>query len=132
MIRNFETPPQTEPDDRGRFQWIPAVEAGLIAGGILMVVPQGSPWSSLDFFAPVVMGRVIPESWSVPLMVCFIGHLGLSVLYSLIISRAVTGGAQLGAVITGGIMGLFLYTVNFALVSVWYPELRVNEVPVAF
>src|ERR1044072_9022661 len=126
MIRGFEAIPATEPDDQDGFQWIPAVQAGLIAGAILMVVPQGSPWSFLNFFQAVVMGRAIPDSWQAPLLVCKVGHLGIAVLYSLIISRVVIGVAQLRAVITGGIMGLFLYLLNLALVSWAYPELRGN------
>jgi hypothetical protein len=132
MIRHFEPSPATEPEDKNHLQWLPAVNAGLIAGGILLVVPRGNPWSALDFFAPVVMGRIFPESWSVPLIACFVMHLGLSVLYSLIISRVVVGVTQLRAVITGGIVGLFLYLLNLGAVTFAAPGLRGNEVSVAF
>jgi hypothetical protein len=131
MIRNFEPPTRSEPEDKDHLQWLPAIYAGLIAGGVLLIVPRGSPWSSLDFFAPVVMGRVIPQTWNIPLVGCFGLHIVLSIFYSLIISRVVVGVTQLRAVITGGIVGLFLYLLNLAVVSFAFPELRGNEVSVA-
>jgi len=132
MIRDFEPPLQTEPVEKNHFQWLPAIEAGLIAGGVLMIVPRGNPWSALDFFAPVVMGRILPEQWGVPLIGCFILHLGLSLIYSLIISRVVVGVTQLRAVITGGIVGLLLYFLNFGAISAAMPQLIGNEFSVAF
>jgi hypothetical protein len=56
----------------------------------------------------------------------------LSVLYSLIISRVVIGVTQLRAVLTGGMVGLFLYLINLAIISFGIPALRGNEVSVAF
>ena len=56
----------------------------------------------------------------------------LSVIYGLIISRVVAGLKQTRAIITGGLLGLVLYIINFVLVSLWWPSLRGNEVSVVF
>jgi hypothetical protein len=132
MIERFEPGQPTEPEDKNHLQWLPAIGAGLIAGAVLLIVPRGSPWSTITFFLPVIMGRVMPDAWNFPLMGSYLIHLALSVIYSLIISRVVVGVTQLRAVITGGIMGLFLYFVNFAVASFCLPEVRGNEFSVLF
>jgi len=131
MIKNFEPSLPTEPAGRN-FQWGAAIGAGLIAGGVLLIVPHGTPWSGIDFFAPVVMGRVIPEAWGVSMFSCYLLHLALAILYSLIISRVVVGVTQLWAVFTGGMVGLFLYGLNLAAVSFLIPDLRGGEFSVGF
>src|SRR5207248_11689730 len=59
MIRHFEPAHPLEPEDKPGMQWGAALGAGLIAGVILLVVPRGSPWSSLTVFSPVIMGRAL-------------------------------------------------------------------------
>ncbi|HYG22528.1 MAG TPA: hypothetical protein VEH04_07065 [Verrucomicrobiae bacterium] len=115
-----------------RLQWNAFLIASLIAGFVLMVVPRASPWSGLTFFAPVVMGRVLPEDVAMPIMTSKTLHLGLSLLYGLLISLAVSRIAQLWAVLTGALVGLGLYAANLAVVSAAFPELRGDETVVAF
>src|SRR5436853_415376 len=105
MIRGFERTHPLEPENPGHIQWGPAFACGLIAGTILLVVPRGSPWSSITFFTPVIMGRGVAIS-EMPLLLVWLVHLGISVGYGLIISRLVTPFTQSRAVLAGGVIGL--------------------------
>src|SRR6476620_5270541 len=84
MIDRFEPVTPLEPEDKDHLQWVPALGAGLVAGFILLIVPGGSPWSALTFFSKVVMGRIIPEGWAVPLLGTISIHVALSVVYGLV------------------------------------------------
>jgi hypothetical protein len=99
---------------------------------VLLIVPRGSPWSTLTFFAPAVVGRVIPGDVGIGFVTTLAIHMGVAVLSGLIISRAVQAVTQLRALVVGGIVGLILYLVNFAIVSAAFPQLRGNEVSVLF
>jgi hypothetical protein len=132
MIRGFKSGSSTEPEGHNRIQWNAALGAGLIAGLILLVVPRGSPWSSLTFFSPVIMGRTLPSNLELPLLAVWSIHLLVSLLYGFIISTAVAGLRFERAVVTGGLLGLVLYVLNLGLVSLALPVLRANEVSVAF
>lgn len=114
------------------FQWLPALEAGFIAGLVLMIVPRGSPWSALTFFAPVVMGRVVPETAGLPLIITKALHLILSIGYGFIISLIVMRITQMRAIIVGAIVGLALYFANLAVFSAAFPEMKGDELTVAF
>ena len=131
MIKGFELPQVLEPQARNRLQWDAAVEAGFIAGLVLLVLPQGSPWSALTFFSPAIPGRPLPVSMAMSLLGVWIIHLLLSVLYGLIISRVVANLRREKAILTGGLAGLVLYVLNLGLVSFVWPALRGNEVAVA-
>ena len=132
MIKGFEPPRPAEPETRNRLQWGSAAGAGIIAGVILLLVPRGSPWSALTFFSPVVLGRSLPASLGLPLLLVWIIHLLVSVLYGLIISRIVAGLTQQRAILTGGVAGLVLYVLNLGVVSLAFPALRGNEPGVIF
>jgi hypothetical protein len=132
MITNFETPQPTEPEISNHLQWSAALGAGLIAGIILIVVPHGSPWSAVTFFVPAIVGRIIPDNWNTTLLGSVFIHLGVSLLYGIIISRVVVGIREMRAVLTGGALGLALYLINLALVSVVAPSLKGNEASVIF
>jgi hypothetical protein len=114
------------------FQWLPALEAGFLAGLVMMIVPRGSPWSALTFFAPVVMGRVIPETAGIPLVMTKAMHLILSIGYGFIISAVVMRITQMRAIIVGAIVGLALYFANWAVIGAAFPELKGDELTVAF
>ena len=62
----FESAHPLEPEARGHVQWPAALGAGFIAGAILLIVPRGSPWSSVTFFSPViiVIGLVAAGAYS--------------------------------------------------------------------
>jgi hypothetical protein len=132
MIRDFEPPRATEPETDDRLQWRAALGAGLIAGLVLLLVPRGSPWAALTFFTPVIMGRSVPVTLEIPLLLVMVMHMGLALLYGLLVARVVSGLRELRAVLVAGIVGLLLYAVNFSLVSLWFPALLGSELSVFF
>jgi hypothetical protein len=132
MIKDFEPSQLAEPEEFNKMQWPAALGASLIAGLILVVIPRGSPWSSLTFFSPVIMGRILPPTTDMPLLAIWLIHLVIAVVYGLIISRVVAGSIFERAILIGGVLGFLLYFVNLALVSMWLPDLRGNEISVIF
>ena len=132
MITHFESPRPTEPETENHLQWSAALGAGLIAGIVLLIVPRGSPWSTVTFFVPSILGRVVPESWNLGLAGAALIHLAVSLVYGIIISWVVSGIHEMRAVLTGGAIGLGLYLVNLGVISFSAPALRGNEVSVIF
>jgi hypothetical protein len=130
MIR-FEPVQPMVPEETKEIQWAPAIAAGLIAGAVLLLVPRGSPWEALTFFSPTIMGRSVASS-GMPLMLAWLIHLGVSLVYGLVISRAVAHLRFEKGLLGGAIMGAVLYIVNFGVVSAFWPEIRGNEFPVIF
>ncbi len=127
MIKGFEPPYLLEPEEPSRFQLGPALGAGFIAGVILLIVPRGSPWSSLTFFSPAIMGRAVPGPVETPLLLVWTLHLAVSLLYGLMISRMVAPLKRRRAFVTGALAGLVLYVVNFGVVSAFWPLVRGAE-----
>jgi len=127
MIKGYETAHLLEPDEPLRFHMGPALGAGFIAGGVLLIVPQGSPWSSLTFFSPVIMGRALPGLVEMPLFEVWLLHLALSIVYGLVISRVVATLRRRRAFFSGFLMGLVLYAANLGVVSAVWPWLRGAE-----
>jgi len=132
MIEHFEPPQPLESEDHREFQWSAAFGAGLIPGLILLITPRGSPWSSLTFFNPAVLGRPAPPQSGLSLGGSIFLHLIVSLLYGLIIARIVARFTQLRAVIAGGVVGLLLYAINFGFVSWRAPGFIGNEISVVF
>ena len=131
MIDGFKAPELLEPLEKDRMQWGAALEASLIAGVVLLLVPRGSPWSSFTFFAPTVFGRsVAPLGWMLGATALI--HMAVSLVYGLLIARVVAGLRRRRAIVSGALMGLVLYVINFGLVSTFWPELRGSEVSVVF
>jgi len=116
-----------EPESGTHYQWWPAFAAGLIAGLILLVIPRGSPWSGVTFFSAVIMGRAVPAGVVLPLPLVWLTHLCLAEVYGLIISRLVTNVAQGRAILTGAVVGLVLYVINWGMVTWIWPAWRGNE-----
>lgn len=131
MIRGFEHPHLAEPVEKSHWQGMPALAAGFIAGLVLLIIPHASPWERLTTFTPAIIGRPVPPDWGIPSAGIVAMHLALSVIYGFVVSLTVTHIRQLWAVVVGGVVGLALYAVNFAVVSLWIPEMRGNEVAVA-
>src|SRR5689334_12659353 len=127
MIQHFDPPQLLESDAPHEFQWPAAFGAGLIPGLILLIAPHGSPWSSLTFFNPSVLGRAAPAQSGMSLEGSILLHLAASLLYGLIIARIVARFTQLRAVVAGGVIGLLLYLVNFGVVSWFAPDFLGNE-----
>jgi len=131
MIRYFEPYPLLEPEHDG-WQWGPALGAGLVAGIILLIVPSGSPWASLTFFTPVVMGRKVPPGMMLPLPVLWVIHLAVSVAYGLLISVLVSKFRAHKAILAGGLVGFVLYILNWCVVWAVWLAWKVFEIPVVF
>ena len=127
MIRGFEPVHYLEPEAEGRFQWASALAAGLIAGVILLLIPRGSPWSAVSFFSSVIMGRAVPAGSDIPLLAACLLHLGVAEIYGLIIAWFVIHVTRGKAILTGALIGLVLYLVNLAIVSLVLPAWRGNE-----
>src|SRR5437660_12870603 len=114
MIRSFDPPQMLEPETD--FQWPAALGAGFIAGIILLVIPRGSPWESLTFLAPVIMGRIVPPELGISLFSTYVLHMALSLVYGLIISWVITSVTRLWSIVVGGFVGLVLYLINLGVV----------------
>lgn len=127
---NTETLEQSE--SPRQIQWHSVLAASLIAGCVLMVVPRASPWSGLTFFAPVVMGRVMPDDLMMPILTSKTLHLALSLLYGTVIALVVAKIPRLWAVLTGVAVGFGLYVLNLAVVGAAFPQIRGDEPVVAF
>ena len=132
MIRGFQEIEFAKPADGARLQWGPALEAGLIAGAILLVVPRGSPWSQFTFFSPIVLGRNLAGVGNFPLPLIWIVHLVLALVYGVIVSALVSKLTNWRAILVGGLVGLVLYFVNLGLVALCFPNLIRAEGLVAF
>jgi len=126
VIRGYESkPPEQIPAEIG-FQWGPAFGAGLIAGVLLLFVPHGSPWERFSFFSHAVMGRSLGFQ-GILLPVTWVLHLGISVIYGLIVSRIVANITVYRAFLVGGAVGVILYVLNYIVVSNWLPEFSGSE-----
>jgi hypothetical protein len=121
-----------EPRLSETFQVGPALLAGFIAGAVLLVVPRGSPWSTFTFFAPMVMGRMVPDSFGLGLPTVWAIHLGLSLVYGLVISAVIMKLHQERAVLAGAIVGLVLSILNLLLVPVLWRNWQSSYFAVIF
>ena len=130
MITSFERAPVLEPESGDHYQWRSALGAGLIAGLILLVIPRGSPWAGVTFFSAVIMGRAVPPGVVLSLPLVWLIHLVLAEVYGLIISRFLTSVTQGRAILTGAVIGLVLYLVNWGVVTWFVPAWRGNEAAV--
>ena len=130
MIRGFE-PKRPAPEPRPKWQWGPALAAGVIAGLVLLVVPRASPWSGLTIFSRVFMGRMVPASAGVPVAVVWLGHLALSLAYGLAVAGVAARWTQGKALLAGGLTGLALYGANYLVISHLLPAMLGGEGGVA-
>ncbi len=132
MIRRFDKVVPAEPESPGRFQLGPALGAGLLAGIFLLLIPRGSPWAALTFFSPAIMGRAVPPGMMLSLPAAWAIHLGLSLVYGVIVSLFVTTLTQYRAVLVGGMVGFGLYWLNWVVVAAIWPHWIANQIPVLF
>lgn len=114
---------------RRRYNWLAALESGLIAGAVLLLLPQGIPWSALNAFSGAAMGRSMGAAGF------HIGsaaiHMGLALVYGLLVGAAVRGIRSWRALPAGAAVGLGLYCLNVAVVSLATPQWTGQELPVA-
>jgi hypothetical protein len=127
---NSEGEPGNDPSER--FQIGPAVLAGLIAGTVLLLVPRGSPWSIFTSFAPVIMGRIASPPFDLPLPLVWTIHLAIALGYGLVVSAVISRLHQGKAILAGGITGLVIYLLNWAVVAAVWPDWRSSHFAVLF
>lgn len=99
-------------------RWKRALQVGLVIGGVMFLLSRGIPWVGSGAINPAIMGREVAPGEDTDALFSFsvIGlHLIVSVLYALIIAPIVHGFRPWIAGLVGGIIGLVLYFINFAL-----------------
>ena len=109
---------------RGRFELKAAIASGLIAGGILYLLPQGIPWAGLSSGWHVVMGRPILH---LGVMGTLTMHIAVALIYALILAWITEKYRGLQAVLVGALVSLPIYLVNYAIISVAFPHLIGGE-----
>jgi len=98
--------------------WKRALQAGLIVGAILFLLPRGIPWIGSGAIDPAVMGReVSPGTEATPAF--FFGvmstHFIVAALYGLIIAPIVHGFRPFAAGAVGAVVGFVLYFISYAI-----------------
>ena len=123
----------------GKFDRKAAVEAGVIAGAIfllleLFMVPifaGGSPWGPTRMIAAIVLGQGVlppPATFDLGIVAAALGvHFVLAIVYGLVFG-AIIGRMHIGpALLVGFAGGLALYLVNFygfTAIFPWFVEAR--------
>lgn len=110
------------------FNWAAAAKAGLIAGIIFLVMPQGSPWASLTIASGAAMGRPVPGNVALGLVLQMILALG----YTFPIAWATRFVRSWRGILVGGAIGLVLYFVNYGVVRLAWPDFSGSETRVLF
>ncbi len=105
--------------------WPAAMKAGLIGGGIMIVLPQGIPWAILSLGTLPVMGRPMPEL-GLPIVILI--HFGLALLYAAILSPIARLGRAWRGLFIGAGVGIVLYVLNRIVVALIAPQLLGAEV----
>lgn len=101
-----------------RLDWRSALLAGLIGGAVVLLLSHGIPWFTSGMVSPTMMGRdlkpegLVDSSMSV---VTVLGQFVVSLVYALVIAPLVTRFRGMWAVAVGGLIGLGLYLLNFAV-----------------
>src|SRR5687768_5312221 len=99
-------------------RWKRALQAGLIVGAIMFLLPRGIPWVGSGAINPAVMGReVAPGDAATPMF--FFGvmslHFIVSAIYGVVIAPIVHGFRPWAAGAVGAVVGLVLYFITYAL-----------------
>jgi hypothetical protein len=114
----YEYRPGSERSFFGSIRWKRALQVGLGVGAVMFLLTRGIPWVGSGAIAPAIMGReVAPGREATPLFsFSVIGlHLIMSALYALIIAPIVHGFRPWTAGVVGGVVGLVLYFINYAM-----------------
>ncbi len=126
MSKSSDPLPAEQPRGSTRLQWGPALGAGLIPGLVLLLVPRANPWSGPTAFAAVIMGRTPSPSMGLSLPAAWAIHLGLSLVYGVIISLVVSRLRQERAILAGAIAGSVLFLINWGVVTALWPWWETN------
>jgi hypothetical protein len=104
-------------------RWQDGAVAGLIVGLILFFLSRGIPWIGSGAIDPAILGREVAPGQH-PTSGFFLGilslHLLVCVLYGLIIAAIVNGFRPVVAGFMGGLAGLILYFLDFAIFSAMF------------
>jgi hypothetical protein len=101
-------------------RWQDGAMAGLIVGTVLFFLSRGIPWIGSGAIDPAILGREIApgqEPSSGFFMGIFAMHLIICTLYGLILAPIVNGFKPIVAGFVGGLVGLVLYFLDFAIFS---------------
>ena len=110
-------------------RWSSGAMAGFIVGSVLFFVSNGMfPWGTSGAINPAIMGLVVaPGAEATPSL--FFGvlgmHLVLSVAYGLLIAAVAHSFRPILAGVVGGLIGLVLYFVDYALFAAMFS----SEIP---
>lgn len=113
--------------------WRAAVIAGLLAGGITMllwvillsVVTGGSIWTPFHHIGAILLGEdVLTPSRVIDFRVVLTGtfiHLSLSVVYAIILAFIIHRWGLVVGILGGALFGLALYLINYHFFTSLYP-----------
>lgn len=123
----------TMPRMRQLVDWRAAINAGLIAGVIFLVlnwivtplVIGGNVWIMMRLFASIILGKTVlapPATFdALGFMVAIVVHFALSVSYALIIAYIIHRGGLIIGIIGGALLGLAFYAINFYTFTFFFP-----------
>ena|SRR6187200_2635638 len=101
-----------------RFDARSAVIGGLIVGALMWLLSHGMPWFASGMVSPTLLGRYLKPGGLVDTgrsLVTAVAEVGVSVVYTLILALVVTRLRGLWAIALGGVVGVALYFLNYAL-----------------
>jgi hypothetical protein len=108
-----------------------AMKAGLVSGAVLLLIPQGIPWASLASFTAVVMGRPA-ASFELNTVVAVVLHMGISVLYAIVVAASVKAIRTWRGIMVGGAVGLGLYAINLGVIVLTWASDMAGETNALF
>lgn len=116
-----------------QIDWSAAIWASIIGGLVfaileVVLVPwlQGkSPWAPLHMIGAIALGpsaMASPDAFDLGVIGTAVGvHIGLAILYGVILAYIVNRMTTGLAVVVGGAYGLALYFINFYGFTAWFP-----------
>jgi hypothetical protein len=101
-----------------RFDARAAILGGLIAGGVLWLLSHGTPWFASGMITPTMMGRDLKPAGMVDASrsaLTTVTEFGVAVVYTFVLGLLVTHLRGMWAVAAGGVAGVGLYLINYAV-----------------
>lgn len=113
--------------------WSAAIWAGLIAGGVFLLlnlfllplVIGGNAWVMLRLLSSIVLGPSVlapPASYDgLVLVVALIVHFALSIGFALLLAVIIHRWGLLTGIVLGGFFGFALFLINFYTFTLFFP-----------
>ena len=112
--------------------WRASIQAGLIAGVILLIIMMigypiatgGSTWTVFRFIASLLLGRELllsPDFNFGITLTALVVHFGLSVVYTLILAFIIHRWGLIVGFLGGALFGLALFAINFYTFTSLFP-----------